>query len=237
MSRRWRLAFSLFSFLFPSCQDSGPPPPAPQVSTVDGGIDPATGEIRYLALGDSISQGKGSPDFLTTAFPARLADRWRANGCKVQLKNLGVPHYTAAKVIAHEVPEILPFKPTLITLQVGSNDLATKVPLDTYRAQVRTILDAAKKSGARVVVLGQNEWWRSPDGAGYGGTKRTRDAFDAVLAEEAKATGAEVVDLRRLYRQQADQKQWADDGLHPTVAAYDEMAAELARVLPLSCRR
>ncbi len=239
MSLRWRLALSLlsFSFLVPGCHDGGPPPPAPQVSNLDGGTDPVTGEIRYLALGDSISQGKGSPDFATAAFPARLADRWRANGCKVLLKNLGVPHYTAAMVIAHEVPEIVPFKPTLITLQVGSNDLATKVPLDTYRAQLRTILDAAKKSGARVIVLGQNEWWRSPDGAGYGGTQRTRDAFDAVLAEEAKATGAELVDLRLLYRQQADRKQWAEDGLHPTVAAYDEMAAELARVLPLSCRR
>jgi lysophospholipase L1-like esterase len=230
----WRLALSLLAFLLPGCHE--PLPPVPQVSNVDGGTDPVTGEIRYLALGDSISQGKGSSDFATTAFPARLAERWRAKGCNVRLKNLGVPHYTAADVIAHELPELLPFKPTLITLQVGSNDLATKVPLDTYRAHVRTILHAAKTSGARVIVIGQNEWWRSPEGGAYGGTQRKRDAFDVALAEEAKATGAELVDLRRLYRQQADRKLWAEDGIHPTVAAYDEMAAELARVLPLSCR-
>lgn len=224
---------SLVSLLVPGCQDkAGPPPPPPAVSTVTGGADPATGEIRYLALGDSISQGKGTPDFEKVAFPARLAERWRAAGRTVVLKNLGVPHYTAADVIAHEVPEIAPFKPTLITLQVGSNDIATKVPLETYRAQVRTILEAATKSGARVIVLGQNEWWRSPDGAGYGGTREKRDAFDAVLADETKARGAELVDLRNLYRSQADQKQWADDGIHPTAAAYDAMAAELARVIP-----
>ncbi len=236
--RRTRTLLSLLSFLLPGCHAKGaggPPPPAPTVSNIEGGADPATGEIRYLALGDSISQGKGSSDFETAAFPARLAARWRANGCVVVLENLGVPHYTAADVIAREVPEIARFKPTLITLQVGSNDIATKVPIDTYRAGVRTILDAARKSGARVVVLGQNEWWRSPQGASYGGTSEKRDAFDAVLFEETKAKGAELVDLRLLHRQHADKKSWAEDGIHPTAAAYDEMAAELARVIPLPC--
>ncbi|HSO34364.1 MAG TPA: SGNH/GDSL hydrolase family protein [Labilithrix sp.] len=230
-----RSLLSLLSLLLPGCHDrgeGGPPPPAPAVSNVEGGADPATGEIRYLALGDSISQGKGTPDFETEAFPARLAGRWRASGRKVVLKNLGVPHYTAADVLAHEVPEIAPFKPTLITLQVGSNDIATKVPIDAYRTRVRAILDAAHRSGARVIVLGQNEWWRSPEGAGYGGTAKKRDAFDAVLFEETKAQGAELVDLRRLHRQHADRKLWAEDGIHPTAAAYDEMAAELARVIP-----
>ena len=111
------------------------------------------------------------------------------------------------------------------------------MPIDTYRAQVRTILDAAKKSGARVVVLGQNEWWRAPQAGGYGGSYAKRDAFDAVLFEETKANGAELVDLRLLYRQQADKKQWAEDGIHPTVAAYDELAAELARVIPSPCSK
>ena len=237
--RRARRLFWLLSFLVPAgCHDKGPPPPpAPRVSTAIGGADPVTGEVRYLALGDSISQGKGTPDFETAAFPARLAGRWRANGCKVTLKNLGVPHYTAADVVTHEVPEIAPFKPTLITLQVGSNDIATTVPLERYRAHVRTVLEAAKKSGARIVVLGQNEWWRSPEGGGYGGTYAKRTAFDAVLTEEAKAAGAELVDLGLLYRQQADTKLWAEDGIHPTVEAYDAIAAELARVIPAPCAK
>ncbi len=217
-----------------ACKDKNLPPP-PAVSTVKGGADPATGEVRYLALGDSISQGKGTPDPEKVAFPTKLSERWRAKGCKVTLKNLGVPHFTAADVIAKEVPEIEAFKPTFITFQVGSNDMATNVPVDTYRGQVRTILDAMKKSGARIVVLGQNEWFRSPDGKAFGGTLEKRDAFDAALFEETKSHGGEVVDLRLLYREQADKNKWSDDNIHPTVAAYDEMAAELARVIPRPC--
>ncbi len=214
---------------------AGPAPPAPGVSDAGGGADPRTGEVRYLSLGDSITQGIGTDSFETAAFPARLTERWRARGCTVELKNVGVSGYTAGQIIADEVPEIVPFKPTFITLQVGANDIANNVSIETYRANVKTILDAAKKSGARVVVLPQNEWWRSPEGPNYGGTMEKRDAYDAVLIEETKAKGAELVDLRALYRSHADKKLWAADGIHPTDACYDEMAGELARVIPSPC--
>ncbi|MBS2017373.1 MAG: SGNH/GDSL hydrolase family protein [Deltaproteobacteria bacterium] len=233
---RLHLASSLALVAVVGCKERLPePPPPPPVSTHGGGADPVTREIRYLALGDSISQGKGSPDFATAAFPAKLADRWRAKGCKVTLKNLGVPHFTAADVVAKELPEVAAFDPTFVTLQVGSNDIAKGVSLESFRADVKTILSTARKNGARVVVLGQNEWFRAPDGRSYGGTFEKRERFDGVLFGEARAHTAEVVDLRALYRQQADKKEWADDGIHPTPAAYEAMAAELARVIPPPC--
>jgi lysophospholipase L1-like esterase len=219
----------------PGSGSAGPTPPPPPVSSADGGADPQTGEVRYLALGDSITQGIGSPAFETDAFPARLQERWQKGGCKVDLKNVAVGGYTAADLIANEVPEIAPYKPTFISLQVGANDIVNNVSIEAYRANVRAILDASVKSGARVVVLPQNEWFRSPEGINYGGTADKRDAYDAVLIEETKAKGAELVDLRALYRQHADKKLWAADGLHPTPACYDEMAAELARVIPSPC--
>lgn len=212
-----------------------PPPPAP--SSVRGGVNPETGEVRYLAIGDSITQGIGSTDFEADAFPAKLAARWRAKGCKVELQNVGVAGYTAQEMIATELPAIAPFRPTIITFQGGANDIANDVTQDKYRTNIRIILDAAKRSGARVVVIGQNEWWKSPEGPGYGGTQRKRDAYDAILFEETKARGVELVDLRFLYRQHADKNLWAEDGIHPTAAAYDEVAAELARVITMPCKK
>jgi lysophospholipase L1-like esterase len=218
------------------CFAAAPPPPPPSVSTVRGGADPKTREIRYLAMGDSITQGIGSADFESAAFPARLAALWRAKGCKVELKNVAVAGYTAVEILSHEVPEIESFNPTFITLQVGANDIANNVRLETFRLQVRLILAAARRSGARVVVLPSNEFWRAPQGASYGAGRDVRDAFDAALIEETTAQKAELVDLRLLYRQHADKKSWADDGIHPTAACYAEMAAELGRVIAAPCK-
>ena len=223
---------SWFLLWISGCGDPGATDP---VAAGDGGVTPRTGEVRYLAMGDSISQGIGTPNFEAEAFPARLSERWRAQGCKVELKNVGIAGYTAADLIANEVPEIAPFKPTFITLQVGANDIVNAVPIETYRTQVRTILDAAKKSGARVVVLPQNDWPRSPEGMYYEGAVANRAAFDDVFIEEAKAKSVELLDLRPLYSQHADKKLWAEDGIHPTAACYDDVAAEIARVAPSPC--
>lgn len=231
MFRRIRAAAVML--LVAACEKSTGDFAAPGMLTGTGGVDPATGTIRYLALGDSLTQGVGLADPEKSAFPALLAQKWRDKGCKVELKNAGVTHFEAKDVIAKELPFIESFKPTLITLQVGGNDVAMKVPIQTYRQQIQTILDAAKGSGARVIVIPQNEWFRSPDGRTYGNDLlERRTAFDAVLMEEAKARGAEVADLRLLFQQQAKKKMWNEDNMHPSATAYAEWATELARILP-----
>lgn len=235
LNRSLRLVASLAVAAVGCSDTSSGPTSGPGKGTADSGADPSTGEVRYAALGDSISQGIGTDDFETVAFPARLAERWRAKGCKVELKNLGQDGYTAGDIIRDEVPQLAEFNPTFITFQTGSNDIAMNVPIETYRTNVRTVLDAAKKTGARVVVLPQNEWPRSPRGPDFGGTLEKRNAYDAVMIEEVKAKGVELVDLRPLYTQHADKKLWAADGIHPTPVAYDEMAAEIARVIPAPC--
>lgn len=211
---------------------SGTPPP---VSTKDGGVDPSSGEIRYLSIGDSLTQGIGAPNPETDAFPAKLADLWRAKGCKVELKNAGISGYTAGQILRDQVPFIAEVKPTFITFQSGANDIANSVTPTQYRADVKAVIAAAKASGARVVVLLQNEWFRAPAGPGYGGTPEKRAAYDAIMLEEIAAASAELVDLRLLYKQQADANQWVSDGIHPTAAAYDAWAEELARVIPAPC--
>ena len=192
--------------------------------------------VRYLALGDSLTQGVGATDEQTGAFPALLSERWRADACEVELRNVGVSGYTAGQVVTDQLPEIENFQPTLITFQAGANDIATGVPISEYRENVATVLDAASASGARVIVLAQNEWFRSPEGQNYGSDLAAqREAFDAALIEETTARGIELVDLRPLYQQQADDGLWVEDGIHPTPEAYDAWSAELASAIPAPC--
>ena len=194
----------------------------------------ASGAVRYLAIGDSLTQGVGAPDEATGSFPALLADRWRADGCDVELLNAGVSGSTVEQLISEQLPQLEPFQPTIITFQSGGNDLVNTVPIDDYRKNVQTVLEAATGSGARVVVFAQNEWFRAPSGLGYV-TAEQREEFDAVLIEEANAKGAEFADLRPLYAQQADDNLWVEDGIHPTPEAYDAWASEMADLIGTPC--
>lgn len=242
MSRRTRHLFVLACVVVAlvGCGKSQSPAPSqPTAQQQEGSATPAApadGTVRYLALGDSLTQGVGAPDEQVGAFPALLAERWRSEGCEVELQNAGISGYTAEQVLTDEVPQIEEFAPTLITFQAGANDIVNGVTIEDYRKNVKSVLDAATASGARVIVLAQNEWFRSPQGGTYGeDLAAQREAFDSVLIEEANATGAEFVDMRPLYKQQADENQWVEDGIHPTAEAYDAWAAELAGAVPSPC--
>jgi lysophospholipase L1-like esterase len=140
-------------------------------------------------------------------------------------------------VLSDEVPQIEEFQPTLITFQAGANDIVNGVTVEDYRQNVKSVLDAATASGARVIVLAQNEWFRSPEGLTYGEDLATqREAYDSALIEEANAHGAEFVDMRPLYTQQADENLWVEDGIHPTPDAYEAWAGELASAVPAPCK-
>lgn len=67
--------------------------------------------VRYLALGDSLTQEVSATDEQTGAFPSLLAEKWRSAGCEVELMNVGVSGYTAGQVLAEQVPQIEPFNP------------------------------------------------------------------------------------------------------------------------------
>jgi len=214
------------------CAESGRP-----AGEARAGTDAATASpTRYLALGDSFTIGTGSP--LPRAFPARLGDRWRTQGCLIELENVAVNGYTTDDLIAEELPVLSTFQPTVVTLAIGANDIVQGRSLDAYRLNVRRILDAALATGARVVVIPQPDWSRSPTAASFGSPAALGEAitrFNAALAEEARAKGATWVDLRPLMQTQAARGLLADDRLHPSSDAYDAWAAELARVLPRPC--
>jgi lysophospholipase L1-like esterase len=126
-----------------------------------------------------------------------------------------------------------------VTLAIGANDLVRGSPIERYRAQVRSILAAILAAGvpaAKVFVLPQPDWSRSPVAADFGAPREIAaqiEAFNGVLRAEAEAIHAQWVDLFPRMRRQAEAGMVASDGLHPAARAYDEWAEDLlARVAP-----
>lgn len=244
---RWWVVLVVLAAILSGCGgddddgDASGPAADADGSTVEDDAPPATAEgggVRYLAIGDSLTQGVGAPDESTGAFPVVLAEEWRADGCEVELLNVGISGYTAAQMITDQLPNLADFGPTIVTFQSGGNDIANGITIDQYRTDVGTILDETTGSGARVLVLMQNDWSKAPAAADYGDPEtiaEQRIAFDEVLVEEAEERGAEVVDLRAIHERTADEGLWVEDGLHPTEEVYAEWATAIADAVPAPC--
>jgi lysophospholipase L1-like esterase len=200
-------------------------------------MDPTS--IRYLALGDSFTIGTGTtPD---KAFPALLAARWRTAGRAVELLNPAVNGYTTDDLITRELPHVPVFRPTLVTLLIGANDIVRGGSDDKrYRGQLRRIYTQLRDDGvpgAAVVALPQPEWSRSPAASPYGTTEAllTRIAhFNAIAMDEAESAGARFIDLYPLMHRQAAAEMLATDGLHPNAEAHEEWARTLSEKLVLT---
>ncbi|MBI5515305.1 MAG: SGNH/GDSL hydrolase family protein [Deltaproteobacteria bacterium] len=220
------------------CAGSAPPPDARAPSDVASADVTAAGSVRYLSLGDSFTIGTGS--LPAEAFPSRLVERWRRQGCAVELRNPAVNGYTTQDVIDRELPELEGYRPTFVTLAVGANDLVRGRDEDAYRAQLRRILQAVLRgpgavSASRLVALPQPDWSLSPAASGFGEPEALAariERFNAILREETLAVGGRYVDLFPLMRRQAREGLLAGDGLHPSAAAHDAWAEALAAALP-----
>jgi acyl-CoA thioesterase I len=189
---------------------------------------------RYLALGDSFTIGTGStPD---RSFPATLVRAWRDTGQTVDLSNPAVNGYTTDDLIEEELQVVAGFRPTLVTLLIGANDIVQGTGEDRYRAQLTRIHQRIRADApdADVVALPQPDWSASPAAAGFGDRAvlaRVIERFNEVAREEAERAGARWLDLFPLMREQARKGMFAPDGLHPSAEAYAEWGQTLATAL------
>lgn len=166
------------------------------------------------------------------SFPSVLARSWRDAGRDVTLLNPSVNAYATDELIAEELGHLVSFRPTLVTLLIGANDIVRGSREDRYRAQLVRIHQAigADAPVARVVALPQPDWSLSPAGAAFGDPAvlaRTIERFNEVAREEGQRAGATWIDLFPLMREQGRKRMFAPDGLHPSTDAYAEWAGEL----------
>src|SRR5262249_13197469 len=154
---------------------------------------------------DSFTIGTGTT--ADRSFPAVLADRWRAEGRLCDLRNPAVNGYTTDDLIQEELPLVGSFKPDLVTVLIGANDIVAGPRQERYGAQPRRIHArvAADAPQARRFALPQPDWSLTPAGASFGDPARIARAierFNDIAREEAERAGARYVDIFPLMREQ-----------------------------------
>ena len=150
----------------------------------------------------------------------------------VALRNPAVNGYRTDDLIAEELPLIASFRPTLVTLLIGANDIVAGSSEERYREQLR-VIHARIRSGAadaNVYAMPQPDWSLSRAGGSFGEPTAIAariERFNQIAREEAERADATYVDIFPLMRDQMRRGMLAPDGLHPSATAYAQWAEAL----------
>src|SRR2546428_10776267 len=204
--------------------------------------------MRYLALGDSFTIGTGTTP--ARSFPAVLINRWWDQDLECDVRNPAVNGYTTDDLIREELPLVEAYRPDLVTVLIGANDIVaalrdaaavTKRAEDRYRRQLRRIHERVQADAPKAAryALPQPDWSLTPAGASFGDpadVAKAIEKFNLIAREEIEALGGTYVDIFPLMREQMKKHMTAPDGLHPSAAAYAEWADALKDALWPSAR-
>jgi acyl-CoA thioesterase-1 len=172
-----------------------------------------------VVLGDSIAAGLHLS--AEQAFPAVLQRELAAAGSPFRLVNAGVSGDTSAGGL-RRIDWILKQEPDVLVVELGGNDGLRGQDLAGVESNLRGIVERAKASGARVVLLGVQI--PTSYGADYAGK------FSAIYPRIAADLGVDIVpEFLAGVGGVADMN--LEDGLHPTAAGHERVAQNVAPVL------
>jgi acyl-CoA thioesterase-1 len=184
--------------------------PAPGAAAADRTAALREGVI--LVYGDSISANYGLPQ--AAGWVALLQQRLKREAPHYTVVNASVTGETASGGARRIGAVLTEHRPSLVILELGGNDGLRGVPTDTIRRDLAAIVDASRKSGARVLLLGMSI---PPN---YGPDYAMR--FSALYATLAKEHRTALVPF--LFEGFGEQRAFfQSDGIHPTAAAQPKM--------------
>ena len=114
-------------------------------------IDIKDGE-KVAFLGDSITQ-LGSWQWPYTGYIHLVHDGLKTKGVNIQFIRAGVSGHHSGQMLKRQEKDVLSKKPQWMFLCTGANDMAFKIPLDTFRKNIIRMVDNAQKANVKVVLM------------------------------------------------------------------------------------
>ena len=189
---------------------------------------------RYVAIGDSTSEGLDDPDGRGgyRGWANRLAERIAAEQGSLLYANLAIRGRTARQIREQQLAPALAMKPDLATISAGTNDvLRRRFDPRAFANELETMQSAFIAQGATVIIFTLPDLRAvMPFARILGG--RVLVLNDAIRATCAK-TGSILCDLAA-YPIASDPRLWSDDRLHGNSAGHARVADALAYFLGLT---
>jgi acyl-CoA thioesterase I len=201
-----------------------------------GQTSPAGAHVIYVALGASDAVGVGAGDPATQGYVPLLTQRLQQVS-PTQTFNLGISGITLHPALSQELPLAFSDHPTLVTIWLAANDFRTCVPLQSYAADLDTLLGQLQnQTQAHIFVANLPDLTLLPafqngaPGAGACVRRVTADEVRSLIVQwngairaAAAAHGAILVDL---YTSDlvSHPEYVSSDGFHPSSAGYARLA-------------
>jgi lysophospholipase L1-like esterase len=187
---------------------------------------------RYVAIGDSFTEGVGDADPTRPnglrGWADRVAEVLAAQTDDFGYANLAIRGRKLDKIVSEQLQTAIDLKPDLVTIYAGANDiLRPAVDLDALVATYDEALGKLVDTGAKVVV------WTAFDtgGAKVFAALRARFAlYNELVREVADRRGLTVVDFWR-FREYREWRMWDADRIHMAPAGHQQMAIRVLDAL------
>jgi acyl-CoA thioesterase I len=196
-----------------ACASETPPARNAEAPAAARAQAPVGDERVVVFLGDSLTAGFGLAG--DQAFPALVGQALTGAGLKVRIVNAGVSGDTTGGAL-DRLDWLLKQKPDVLVVGLGANDAFRGQPPSRIEANLREIVRRAKRSGARVVLLGM----RIPTNYGPDYTQAFHDVYARV------ATSENVQLMPFLLEGVGGRNELnLDDGIHPNAEGQQIVAA------------
>jgi acyl-CoA thioesterase-1 len=197
----------------PSAQNNQVPTPAPE--------EASNAQMVMVVLGDSLSAGYGLT--IEQALPAQLALIFNEGNIGVRVINAGVSGDTSANGLARYDWSVGSAKPDILVIALGANDYLMGLSSASAQKNLASIIEKAKAENLTVILAGLQPRSKTQINA--------RDqAFANIYEDLAQIYNVPLYPaLLKSVRSKPDLLQ--ADGLHPTAAGVELVAADFAAFL------
>ena len=187
---------------------------------------------RYVALGDSFTEGVGDHDPTrpngVRGWADRVAEVLGRSTDDFGYANLAIRGRKMDAILAEQVEPALAMRPDLVTIYAGGNDiLRPRISVDAAVDRYGEAVARLTASGATVLLFTGFDLGFAPVFRHLRGRVAT---YNELVREVADVHGATIVDFWRL-REYRDPRLWDVDRLHMSSAGHQRMAIEVLDTL------
>ncbi|WP_168705699.1 SGNH/GDSL hydrolase family protein [Gordonia paraffinivorans] len=190
------------------------------------------GFTRYVALGDSFTEGVGDADPTRPnglrGWADRVAEQLARHDEGFAYANLAIRGRLLDAVIAEQLEPAVAMNPDLVTIYAGGNDLMRPgLDVDALVDRYDTAIGKLAATGATVVVFTAYDTGWAPV---FRKLRGRIAIYNELVREVADRHGVMVVDYWRL-KGFDDYRMWDTDRLHMSSLGHTRMAAEVLDLL------